>query len=145
MIVIAEPYSRFRRTIPLDELKSRAGDLLTYSENEIRAYYRSGHPNLEIYVSLRVEQGSTRVWLVVGTVVGALTLYGDIRQSVDYLIKDARSVGELILPEVPTKLKLPETPEVTQKRLGLPGKLERLFQAVEHHEITPHKATQLAL
>jgi hypothetical protein len=146
VIVIAEPYARFSRTIDSTLLEPTANKLLVFAEQEIASYYDAAHRRFSVRVFVRIERGSTRTWITVSAVAGALIFYGDIRQSIDYLISDAKRVSDLVLPAVQQVLGTrDEAPAVTQRRLGVPGQLHRLFRSVEQHHLTPDEATSIAV
>lgn len=151
MIVIAEPYVRFAQTLDGSSLGEHAQRLLSVSE-EI-ALSHDGYRGLRlkfgdgaIAVSVRVEQGSTRAWITITAVVGALTLYGEIRESIDYLVRDARTVGRLLVAQAPESLGLEgERPEMRQLRAGQAGRLKKLFRRVEVGDLSADDATRRAM
>lgn len=67
MIVIAEPYARFRTTLDVVRLEPAASHLLEIAERDVGAYYRRRRENLQVRVAIRIEIGSTRAWIVVST------------------------------------------------------------------------------
>jgi hypothetical protein len=145
MIVIAEPYARYTRTIPPSDIESAASRLLQAAERTTRQHFDDRYERLGITVVARVEAGSTRTWVTIGALVTALNAYGSFRQSIDYLVKDARSVGQMILSESPHSLGIDEHPAGQQRRLGIPGQLRRLFARVEKGELSPEEATSQAV
>ena len=146
MIVIAEFYARYRSTLPEEELDRAAQNLLIFVETVTHDYYSERYSELGITPSVRVEIGSTKSRIVIGSLVIVLTQYGSIREGVDYLIKDSRALAPLIVPGISRSLGLQtEVPEYHARRLGLPGKLRRLFVQVERGEISPDEATNQAL
>jgi hypothetical protein len=72
--------------------------------------------------------------------------YGGLRQSLDYLIKDAHTLAQILMPHVPESLGIaPQRPERQERRLGLPGKLRTLFARVENGELSAEEATTKAI
>jgi hypothetical protein len=146
MIVIAEPYARYSNTLPASELERAAANLLNFADEITRSHFADRYQQFEVTVAARVEIGSTRTWITIAALVHALIFYGDIRQSVDYLIKDGQHLGRLILAGVPGAIGLhPYSAEREERRLGVPGKLQRLFASVERGEITSGEATRRAM
>jgi hypothetical protein len=146
MIVIAEFYARYRSTLPEGELDRVAENLLRFVETVAHDYYAERYNELGVTHSVRVEIGSTKSWVVIGSLVTVLTQYGSIREGIDYLIKDSHTLARLIVPGISRSLGLrAEAPEYHARRLGLPGKLHRLFLQVERREISPDEATNQAL
>src|SRR5262245_17848426 len=101
MIVIAEPYARYSNTLPASELDRAVANLLNFADEITRSHFADRDQRFEVTVAARVEIGSTRTWITIAALVHALIFYGDIRQSVDYLIKDGQHLGRLILAGVP--------------------------------------------
>lgn len=144
MIVIAQPYAHFRETVRENSLEQAGRRLLQLGESRARQFYGDRFPGYEISVEADIEIGSTKTWIAISTVASTLVFYGAIRQSIDYLIKDAQYVGDMVLPHVSNAVGLSSEPTVSQRRLGLPGQLHRLFEAVGRHELTPDEATKRA-
>lgn len=146
MIVIAEVYSRFSPTLEVGELSSSGRRLLEFAESSSREYYADRFERLGISISVGLHLGSTKAWVTVGAVVSILTQYGNIRQSVDYLVKDSRLLAQHVLPGISQTLGFGEShPEYVAKRLGIPGRLNRIFEKVRHGELSPAEATRLVL
>lgn len=146
MIVVAETYAKLSTTIMRSALEARSESILDYAEGIVQEHYRDRYEQYTFRVHVRVERGSTRVWVTVTTLASILTFYGDIRQSVDYLIKDAKYLGSTLLPEMSSQLDLGrEQPDYVQKRLGVPGQILQLFHKVERREISAEEATRRAV
>ena len=146
MLVIAEPYFRFSQSLGPTRLEGAAADLLDRVQPLVTAAYADTLRGLPLRVSVRVERGSTKVWVTITALAGALISYGGIRQSIDYLIADAKLVKALVEPIVAPSLSLGNVdPSYQQRRLGVPGQLRRLFAQVERREISAEEATQRAV
>lgn len=145
MLVIAEPYFRYGQSVGPTRLQDAGARLLEFVEPRIYEEYASSGLEVPLRITVRVERGSTKVWVTVSAAAGALIWYGSIRQSIDYLIADARRLVALVENEVPSATGLRTEPAYRQKRLGAPGQLHRLFQQVERHEISADEATQRAV
>jgi hypothetical protein len=146
MIVIAEQYARFKQTLLHQPLESAASSLLEFAESELIPYYRRHERELYVSVYTRIEAGSTKLWVTVVASVQALIFYGNIRQSVDYLVKDAKYIAQVVLPEAPKVVGLESAlPETTRRRTGVPGELQRLFRKVERKEMSADEATNAAV
>jgi hypothetical protein len=145
VIVIAQPYARYSRTLTPAALESAASRLVESADRTTRRHFGDRYGHFGITVVAKVEAGSTRTWVTIGSLVSLLNFYGNIRQSVDYLVKDARDLGTAILSEAPNSLGIHEHASGQQKRLGVPGQLRRLFGLVERGEISAEEATRRAL
>lgn len=145
MIIIAQPYARYTRTLEPSAIESAASRLLQVAERTARQHFGDRYGRLGVTVVARVEAGSTRAWVTIGALVTALNAYGNFRQSLDYLVKDAQSLGQVILSESPHSLGIDEHTAGQQKRLGIPGQLRRLFIRVEKGELSPEEATSQAV
>ena len=146
MIVIAEPYVRFAPTLERSELEIAARAALASCEKVVQAQYVERYEAFHFRVFVRVELGSTRTWVTITSLAGILIYYGNIRQSIDYLVKDARRVAQVAVPSLSQPLRLPgRSPDYQQRRLGVPGQLGRLFRQVERGELSAEEATGRAL
>jgi hypothetical protein len=146
MIVIAEPYAHYASTLPAGDIDRAAAALLQSSDEIARTYFTERYQQFEVAVLARVEIGSTRTWVTIATIVNALIFYGNVRQSVDYLVKDGQSLGRMILNAAPASLGTKSgPPSREERRLGIPGALQRLFARVESGGLPPDEATTRAL
>jgi len=145
MIVIAELYVRFPEKLSGVVLERDAEAILNYADDLVKSHYSERYKGHAFQVHVRIERGSTRVWVTVTSLLGVLIYYGDVRQSIDYLVKDAPYIGTTILPEVASKLHINQIPDDFQRRRGIPGKLLRLFQKVEIGELSAEEATHRAV
>jgi hypothetical protein len=146
MIVIAEPYARYQETLAESELELASTRLLEVAEDLCRLHFAARYKAFGITIEARVEVGSTRTWVTISALVGALLFYGNLRQSIDYLIKDADMVSRLIQPKVASTIGLQSSsPKRHERRLGVPGELKRLFARVERGEMLADEAASRAL
>ncbi len=85
----------------------------------------------EIYI--RFENGSWKTWVVVaGAIYIGIGQYGSFRSGIDYMVTDARKFSNTIIEHFIDKNKLNQ--EIifrTERRLGVPGKIQRLYQRIE--------------
>jgi hypothetical protein len=147
VIIIAEPYARYAPTLAESELAGAAERLFLVAERTAQDHYGARYLQFGLAITVRIEVGSTRVWITVvaASVFNVFINYGSVRQSLDYLIKDAQTMAGLLLPHVPESLGIaPQQPELHQRRLGLPGKLRTLFARVESGELSAEEATAKA-
>lgn len=146
MLVVAEPYFRFAEAVGPTKLERAATELLQVVVPVVRETYATTFNGFPFSAAVRVERGSTKVWVTVSGVAGALVFYGSIRQSIDYLVADAKRVSALVQPIVAPAISL-RSPELAyrEQRAGVPGQLHRLFAQVERHEISAEEATQRAV
>src|SRR6266568_955762 len=98
MIILAELYARYPDTLPESELQPAASRLLQVAEEACRQYFAHRYEQLGITITARVEIGSTKTWTTIKAVTAAFVLYGGLRQTADYLVKDGDALGRLILP-----------------------------------------------
>ena len=137
MIEIAQPQLTFRTTIHEEELENSALVLFEKTEPLVASFYRRNFPNTPIQIQCSIEIGSTKIVITVATAVNILVSYGSIRQSVDYLIKDAQAVTQLLTPVLSNSIGLNgEKPFRIRRGTALPGKIQRTFRAVERGQIS---------
>lgn len=146
MIIIAEPYLRFSTSIARSALQRAAENVLENVQPLVLSSYTEQGREFDIRIFVRVEVGSTKVWVTVSAAASVLIGYGSIRQSIDYLVKDAKTVAGVVAGHAGGSLGLPNaTPSYQQRRLGLPGQLQRLFREVQRHELDADAATARAI
>jgi len=89
----------------------------------------------EIEIFVRIEDGSFKAWL---TVVGALIFmgisnYGSFRSGIDHIINDARAFSEYVISDFLKEGNTPGEKVVRlERRLGVPGKIQRIFKRIDH-------------
>lgn len=146
MIVIAEPYARFKETLEESELETAATYLLNVGEEVCRQYFEQRYDQLGITIETSVEVGSTKTRVIVKGFLAALIFYGGVRTGVDYLIKDSETVNRLILPKIARTIGLHSAqPERQERRYGLPGEFRRLFKRLKRGEMSFEEAENRAL
>ena len=93
-----------------------------------RDYFRQ-----DVELELRIEPGSLKVWLsVVGSLYLGLSNYGSLREGIDYAVKDSRAFSALIIEMFKGEVQMPPNALYrTERRLGLPGKIQRLYPLLE--------------
>jgi len=119
--------------------------ILQFAENVAREHYAQRYDDLGITISVKLEIGSTRIWITLKAVGKVLIAYGAIRQGVDHLAADSKQLAEKLIPGISTVLKVDERPLYHQRRFGLPGQLRRLFEQVRRGELSPDEATTKAI
>jgi hypothetical protein len=145
MFIIAEPYARFERSLEQPALERGAAQIEDTCRKILREHLADRYEALEITIIVRVESGSTRAWITVGSIVTALTFYGSIRESVDYLVSDAKYIGDAVLSHVGAALEIDAPPEYQQRRAGVPGRIRNLFRKVEEGEMSADEASSRAV
>lgn len=109
---------------------------------ELRAYLRHSAPTFAEGLfrqvpefTIQVEDGSVRAWLAaVGFLYVGISGYGSFRSGLDYAVKDARTFSERVLQEVENSgVSETEIPRF-ERRLGVPGKLQRIFRRLDRLE-----------
>ena len=91
------------------------------------------HFRQEVELELRLEQGSLKGWLTVaGGLYLGLTNYGSLREGIDYAVKDSREFSAWIIEKFKDEVPMPPNALYrTERRLGLPGKIQRLYPLLE--------------
>lgn len=146
MIIIAEPYARYTETLPGSKVESAASHLLLLTERICRKHYAERYDKFGITIETTIEIGSTKTWIRIYALIGILTFYGEIRQSVDYLVQDTKTLIEVIQPNIATNIGLSSgSLERYTRRLGVPGELRRLFQSVASGKISAEEASSRAI
>ena len=85
-------------------------------------------PEFAVYV----KDGTIRTWLVVaGALCVGIGQYGSFRSGVDYAVKDARTFSERVLQDVKNSGVSEAEIRRFERRLGVPGKIERLFRRLD--------------
>lgn len=91
------------------------------------------HFGQEVQLEIRIEHGSLKGWLtVIGGLYIGLSNYGSLREGIDYAVKDSREFSAWIIEKFKHEVAMP--PEAlyrTERRLGLPGKIQRLYPLLE--------------
>ena len=127
MTKIAESY--FRLDLNMDE-SSREG-LRQVLQNSLWPH-TEGLFGQSADVSVFVEDGSTRVWvLVLGSLYAGITGYGSFRSGIDAIVKDAQQFTESVRANLSEKGVEEEKFILTQRRLGVPGQLKRIIKRIE--------------
>lgn len=87
----------------------------------------------EIHVSL--EHGSLKVKLVIiGAIYIAIGQYGSFRSGIDYMIKDAKSIKQLVISEI-VRNGLNESDIIDSKKMHcVPDKIRRVLLAIDRLE-----------
>lgn len=88
-------------------------------------------------ITVRVEGGSTklRVFLNVASIsviILGITTYGAIRKGIDYIVNDSKIFSEYIFNEYVNESSIPKDKIIRfEKRLGIPGKIQKLFKKID--------------
>src|SRR5258706_10013210 len=109
-MVVAETYVRFESSTDADAFDRMASDLEAFTRIALTQYFSERERTVKFAVVVRIETGSSRVWITIKAAVGVIVLYGSIRQSADYLTSDARTIGGMLIPHVGTTLGIGEQP-----------------------------------
>jgi hypothetical protein len=87
-----------------------------------------------LYFTVELEDGSliSRLKIFGKIAIGSLIAYGGIRQGIDYVIKDARTVTEHIVLDVSNEPNIGNNRIIrVERRLGVPGKIKRLYRDID--------------
>ena len=97
-------------------------------------------------ISVRIEEGSTKFWVSVGTLTTLLFFYGDLRTSIDYAYRDGKALVRQINAKFLSKNGIAEE-KVIRKRYsyGTLDQLNYLFKGVERGILTADEATEKAV
>ena len=99
----------------------------------------------EFYFIVETEEGSLKSRLkIFGKIaVGALIAYGGIRAGADYLIRDNRRITNLIVEDIANEPNInPNSIGRVERRLGVPGKLKRLYDDIQYLESNRENLTE---
>lgn len=86
----------------------------------------------EIYI--RFEDGSWKTWIMVaGAIYIGIGQYGSFRSGTEYITKDARKFSNIIIERFVNEKKIDQDMIFrTERRLGVPGKIRRLFKRIDN-------------
>lgn len=149
MAILAETYLHLKVQVT-EESREATQKYLEY----IGALATRNRFDWDVNIACDVEDGSLRTWLVVaGLIYTAITKYGDFREGIDYLVRDARAFSEAIIDKFPTDAEIPQRAIYRcERRLGLPGRIKRLLhdfdkiaKAVEGNDQTVDKDLEKAI
>ncbi len=89
--------------------------------------------NQQTLIDIRFEDGSWKTWIAVaGAIYIGIGQYGSFRSGVEYSVKDARKFSNIVIERFVEKEKLNQDIIFrTERRLGVPGKIHRLFQRID--------------
>lgn len=132
---LGQSYIRFNFKAS-DEFKIALEKYLLYKG---RVYTRDFfHKDLvfdEFYFAVETEDGSLKARLrFFGKIaIGSIVAFGGIRSGVDYLIQDSRRITNHIVRDLTNEPNInPNSIGRVERRLGVPGKLKRLYNDIEH-------------
>lgn len=130
MIKLAETYIH----VDIQLKKSDQKALQNYLQERARIY-ADGLFRQEPQFVVEVENGSIKTWIIVGGILyAAVAQYGSFRSGLDYLIKDARTFSERVLQNVRDSGVSKDQLIRFERRLGVPGKIRRIFDRIERLE-----------
>ncbi|MFC1876628.1 hypothetical protein ACFL2E_05065 [Thermodesulfobacteriota bacterium] len=84
-------------------------------------------------IYIRYESGSWKTWVTVaGAIYIGIGQYGSFRSGIDYLLKDSKRFSNAVIENFVEKEKIDESLIYrTERRLGIPGKIQRLFKRID--------------
>lgn len=128
MTVLAQTYLHLR-VAPSERQISETLEYVQY----LGAVSAREHFGQEVELEIRLEQGSLKGWLTVaGGLYVALSNYGSLREGIDYAVKDSREFSAWIIEKFKGEVPMPPSALYrTERRLGLPGKIQRLYPLLE--------------
>src|SRR5207237_4187342 len=89
---------------------------------------------------------SKKVWSRIIAAATFFSLYGGIRASLDYGVRDARRAAAFVNDHLSRDLALQQQQIMRrERRTGVPGKLRRLFDRVANGQLTADQATRKAV
>jgi hypothetical protein len=91
------------------------------------------HFQQEVELDVRLEEGSLKGWLtVVGSLYLILSNYGSLREGIDYAVKDSKEFSAWVIDQFRSEVPIePDDLYRTERRLGLPGRIQRLYPMLE--------------
>ena len=90
----------------------------------------------EVDIQVRIEEGSLKAWVTAaGIIYGTISGYGSFRSGIEHLTEDARSFGKIVSARFIEDSGI-EKEKIyrVEKRLGIPGKINRLLTRIEELE-----------
>lgn len=99
----------------------------------------------EFYFIVETEDGSLKSRLkIYGKIaIGTLIAYGGIRTGIDYLIQDTRRITNHIVEDISNEPNInPNSIGRVERRLGVPGKLKRLYDDIQYLENNRENLTE---
>jgi hypothetical protein len=130
MIKLAEAYIHFS----IDVKDVPPSDLRAFEE-EIYARYALilNEFRGNRVLTVRVEDGSLKIWItVLGTLYTLIIGYGAFRQGIDYLVSDAKKFDNMVISDLVESVNIPQEKVYRiERRLGMPGKIQRILVRVE--------------
>lgn len=93
----------------------------------------------EFEILVRVEEGSFKVWVIIIGTFAFISNYGSFRSGIDFIVKDSRQFSQLVIDEFLHESSIPEEKVFRlERRLGVPGKIQRLFKEIDRFERKNH-------
>ncbi len=92
-------------------------------------------PNVVIEVN--IEDGSVKAKVIVGgmALFNLVVGYGSFREGIDHIIDDGKAFSGYVIENFEGKAHIPEADVMrVEKRLGVPGKIQRFLRAIEKLE-----------
>jgi hypothetical protein len=135
---LAEAYIRFTLHRPELIRLSDSLEILDVAASTAAARFYE----FPVELDLRAELGSRKLiaTILASNAVQIFVLYGSVRQSVDYLVKDARRFSEYVIEETKSLHKLSnQAVQRTERRLGDPGRLQRALSDIDELDRNPDR------
>ncbi|MDA0999129.1 MAG: hypothetical protein O2807_01260 [bacterium] len=129
MAKIAETYIHLdldATEVPSGQIKEFLSEVATATAKEI--FFQN------VSIEIEQEEGSWKVRVfVVGAIIFTFVVnYGSFRSGVDYIIRDARAFSEIVIDRFVQERPIESEAILrTERRLGLPGKMHRLFRQID--------------
>lgn len=142
MIPIAGVYIHIRESFLQEDYQALGEKIYEY----IHSLEKDILPDIEKGIEVRIEEGSTKVWAIVLTLTNVFIHYGSIRQSVDYVLKDASYINNKVNSYIKDAWDIDKQDIIYErKETGVPGQIKELFRKVDNKVLTPEEATAKAL
>lgn len=87
-----------------------------------------------VIVKVRVEEGSVKAWVLVGgiTLFNFVGNYGSFRSGIDHIVSDAKAFSEYVIEQFKADERVPDEAVLrAEKRLGVPGKIQRFYKKLD--------------
>jgi hypothetical protein len=130
-LTIAETYLRISKRLD-DNNRNQLREKIyrdVSDEKKVFEYRREFHQPIEIDV--RVEEGSTRIWVKLVSAYLFIGNWGDFRGGIDHVVEDAQSVAEAIGLNVIHENNLDSCLLRMERRTGIAGQIARLLVLVD--------------
>lgn len=137
------PYLHIKRSLTNDKKTSLQKILEESLDQEIKKTFQN-----QVIIQIEISAGSIKVKVVIGAmaIFHFVCNYGSFRSGIDHLVHDVRNLSSSVIVHVVEEENV-EPNEIIHKarRLGIPGKIQRYFKALDRLDDTDVNSYQHAV